>query len=30
MDNPYRRYEVLLPLWFNDGTAIPDDLIGET
>jgi hypothetical protein len=30
MDKPYRRYEVLLPLWFNDGTAVPDDLIAET
>ena len=30
MDKPYRRYEVLLPLWFNDGTAVPDELIAET
>lgn len=30
MDKPYRRYEVLLPLWFNDGAAVPDELIGET
>jgi hypothetical protein len=25
-----RRYEILLPLRFNDGQAVPDDLIGET
>jgi hypothetical protein len=30
MDKPYRRYEVLLPLRFNDGNAIPDELIAET
>jgi hypothetical protein len=23
MDTPYRRYELLLPLRFNDGTAVP-------
>ncbi len=27
MDRPCRRYEVLLPLRFNDGTAVPDDLV---
>ena len=25
-----RRYEVLLPLHFNDGHAVPDDLIAQT
>ena len=30
MDKPYRRYEMLLPLRFNDGQAVPDDLIAET
>ncbi len=25
-----RRYEVLLPLRFNDGEAVPDELIGRT
>lgn len=23
-----RRYEILLPLRFNDGSAVPDDLVG--
>jgi len=30
MDKLYRRYEVLLPLRFNDGSFVPDALIGET
>jgi hypothetical protein len=30
MDKPCRRYEVLLPLRFNDGTPVPDELIAET
>jgi hypothetical protein len=30
MDKPYRRYEVLLPLRFNDGTPVPDSLVAET
>ena len=30
MDKPYRRYEVLLPLRFNDGTLVPDELIAQT
>ena len=30
MDKPYRRYEVLLPLRFNDGESVPDNLISET
>ena len=25
-----RRYEILLPLRFNDGTAVPDTLLAET
>ena len=23
-----RRYEILLPLRFNDGSPVPDDLVG--
>ena len=30
MDRPYRRYEMLLPLRFNDRRPIPDDLIVDT
>jgi hypothetical protein len=30
MSKSYRRYEILLPLQFNDGTPISDDLIGTT
>jgi hypothetical protein len=30
MSNDYRRYEVLLPRRFNDGTPVPDDLIAQT
>lgn len=30
MSNTYRRYEILLPLKFNDGRPIPDELIGTT
>ena len=26
----YRRYEILLPLAFNDGQAIPKDLLETT
>ena|SRR5581483_5188186 len=25
-----RRYEILLPLLFNDGNPVPDELIGDT
>jgi hypothetical protein len=25
-----RRYEILLPLRFNDGQSVPDAVIGET
>jgi len=27
MDKPYRRYEMLVPLRFNDGRPVPDELI---
>jgi hypothetical protein len=30
MSKSYRRYEILLPLKFNDGQPIPDELIGST
>lgn len=30
MSSSYRRYEILLPLKFNDGGAVPDELIGAT
>jgi hypothetical protein len=30
MDKPYRRYELLLPLRFNDGTPVPNELFAET
>lgn len=30
MDKPYRRYEVLLPLRFNDGRSVPDGLLADT
>jgi hypothetical protein len=30
MDKPYRRYEILLPLRFNDGTAVSDERIADT
>lgn len=30
MSNSFRRYEILLPLKFNDGQPIPDELIGVT
>ena len=30
MDKPYRRYEVLLPLRFNDGNPVPDELLAKT
>ena len=29
MEWPYRRYEVLLPLRFNDGNPVPDELIAS-
>ena len=30
MDRPYRRYEILLPLKFNDGSPVPEALIDQT
>lgn len=30
MDKPFRRYEMLLPLRFNDGSPIPEGLIVDT
>jgi len=30
MDRPYRRYEMLVPLRFNDGRTVPDELIADT
>ena len=29
MSGVYRRFELLLPLRFNDGTAVPDELLAE-
>jgi hypothetical protein len=29
MKSKSRRYEVLLPVRFNDGTDVPEDLLGE-
>jgi hypothetical protein len=30
MSKSFRRYELLLPLKFNDGRPVPDELIGAT
>jgi hypothetical protein len=30
MSKSYRRYEILLPLKFNDGESVSDELIGTT
>jgi hypothetical protein len=30
MSREFRRFELLLPLRFNDGAAIPDEVIGAT
>ncbi|MFI5455048.1 MAG: hypothetical protein ACHRXM_06315 [Isosphaerales bacterium] len=30
MSRALRRYEVLLPLRFNDGQPVPDDAVAET
>jgi len=30
MSRTVRRFEVLLPLRFNDGTSIPDDFVADT
>jgi hypothetical protein len=30
MSSTLRRYEILLPLRFNDGKPVPDELVGQT
>lgn len=30
MSRSFRRYEILLPLKFNDGQPVPDELVGAT
>jgi hypothetical protein len=30
MSKAYRRYEILLPLRFNDGQPVPEALVGDT
>jgi hypothetical protein len=30
MNKSLRRYEILLPLRFNDGQPVPDDLVVDT
>ena len=30
MPSVFRRYEFLLPVKFNDGSAVPDELFGQT
>ncbi len=30
MGRPYRRYEMLIPLRFNDGSPVPAELIADT
>jgi hypothetical protein len=30
MPKPYRRYEILLPTSFNDGTPVSNEVIGQT
>jgi hypothetical protein len=30
MSSTLRRFEILLPLRFNDGELVPDELVGET
>ncbi len=30
MSIPYRRFEILLPLRFNDGSPVPGDLLADT
>ncbi len=30
MDTGYRRYEILLPLKFNDGRPVPENLLADT
>ncbi len=30
MNSNFRRYELLLPLRFNDGQSVPEDLVAQT
>jgi hypothetical protein len=30
MSSAFRRFEILLPLRFNDGSAVPDEIIADT
>ena len=30
MSKPYRRFEILLPLQFNDGQPVPPELVADT
>lgn len=30
MSRTFRRFELLLPLRFNDGQPVPDELVGES
>lgn len=30
MNTSFRRFEILLPLRFNDGTEVPDSLVADT
>jgi hypothetical protein len=30
MSKQFRRFEILLPLRFNDGQSVPDELIADT
>jgi hypothetical protein len=30
MSGAFRRFEILLPLRFNNGRAVPDELVGQT
>ena len=30
MSDTFRRFEILLPLRFNDGTSVPNELIAQT
>ncbi len=29
MSNAFRRYEILLPLRYNDGSVVPDEIFGD-
>ena len=30
MSSAFRRFEMLLPLRFNDGTAVPNELVADS